>query len=46
MAARRGLTRATSRPAGVPMATEIRKPRMPRESEVQMVERIVPCSHC
>ncbi len=36
MAALTTFTRATSRPSGVPMASAIRKPSRPRETDVQM----------
>lgn len=45
MAARTSLTRATSSPSGVPMATASRKPSRPRETLVQTTSSSVPASH-
>lgn len=44
-AARTGLTRATTRPIGVPMATATTKPERPRQTLVQMIENSVPADH-
>lgn len=45
MAARTTLTRATSSPSGVPIATAITKPNSPRDTLVQMTSSRVPCTH-
>ncbi len=45
MAALTSFTRATTRPSGVPTATAMKKPRMPRETLVQMYSNSVPWRH-